>query len=180
MGILTEVALLLAAMFLNGIWPLPIEDNPLRTSTGLTNLGAVITGLVGGIVLSSWFFVGWFSHWTPFKKIQDFVKEQLAPTLSDCQTWELITVAAFAGIGEEVLFRGVIQPRVGWMAATVLFGLAHPITVTYVILAAVLGGLLGQLQVLGGNLWAPIIAHAVYDYIGFCLVIRDYRRENSG
>lgn len=179
LGILTEVVLLLVALFLNGIWALPVEQNPLRATTGLTNLGAVLVGVISGVVLSGWFFVGWFSDLPPLRRIQQFVREQLAPMLSECRTWELIAVAAFAGIGEEVLFRGVLQPRVGWLFATLLFGLAHPITPTYVIMAAILGGLLGQLQSVGGNLWAPIIAHAVYDYIGFVLVIRDYRAESK-
>ena len=180
LGILTEVALLAVALVVDILWPLPIEQNPLRTATGLSNFGAVIAGVVAGCVLSGWFFFSWFSELSAFKRIQNFVRDQLAPMLNDCRAWELIVVAAFAGIGEEVLFRGVIQPRVGWLAATLLFGLAHPITPTYVIMAAILGGLLGQLQIVGGNLWAPIIGHAVYDYIGFCLVIRDYRAENRG
>lgn len=179
LGIVTEVALLIAAAMLSALWPIPIEQDPLRTTTGLTNLGAVLCGLAGGAVLSSWFWFSWTSHFTSLRKIQDFVKNQLAPHLSQCKAWELFAIAAFAGIGEEVLFRGVLQPRVGWFIASILFGLAHSITPTYVIVASVLGGLLGQLQVVCGNLWAPIIAHAVYDYIAFYLVVNDYRREQK-
>lgn len=179
LGILTEVALLIVAAIINAIWPLPIEQDPLRTATGLTTFGAVVCGLAGGALLSSWFWFSWTSHLLPFRKIQDFVKNQLAPHLNQCKAWELIAIAAFAGIGEEVLFRGVLQPRAGWLIASVLFGLAHSITPTYVIVAAILGGLLGQLQVLAGNLWAPIIAHALYDYIAFYLVVSEYRREQQ-
>jgi hypothetical protein len=179
LGILTEVALLVAAVLLNAVWPLPLDQNPLRTSTGLTTLGAVIVGTLFGLLMSGWFFVSWYSDFLPLKRIQEFVRDQLAPTLSGCRQWELIALAAFAGIGEEVLFRGVLQPRTGFLIATLLFGLAHPITPTYVIVATLLGGLLGGLQHYSGNLWAPIIAHAVYDYVGFLLVIREYRAETG-
>ena len=179
LGIVTEIVLLVAAALLNSIWPLPVEQNPLCTASGLTNLGAVLCGLLAGVLMSGWFFVSWNSDFLPFKRIQNFVQEQLAPMLSGCQAWELIALAAFAGIGEEVLFRGVLQPRTGWLIATLLFGMAHPISPTYVIVAGLLGGILGLLQQYGGNLWTPIIAHAVYDYIGFCLIIREFRRGDS-
>ncbi len=179
LGVLTEVVLLVAAAIVNWLWPIPVELNPLRSATGLTNLGAVLFGLAGGLLLSSWFWFSWTSHFAPLRRIQEFVRDHLAPPLSQCKAWEIFVIAAFAGIGEEVLFRGVLQPRVGWLVATVLFGLAHAITPTYVIVAAILGGLLGQLQLIGGNLWAPIIAHALYDYIGFYLVISDFRRERQ-
>lgn len=177
LGIATEVVLLIIAAVVNGLWPVPLEANPLRTSTGLTNLGALIVGPLAGVAMSGWFYVSWNSDFLPFRRIQEFVQEQLAPTLSCCQVWELVLLAAFAGIGEEVLFRGVLQPRTGWLIATLLFGLAHPISVTYFIVASFLGGVLGMLQQYGGNLWAPIIAHAVYDYIGFNLIIREFRAE---
>ena len=177
LGIATEVVLLVIALLLNAVWPLPLEENPLRTTAGLTNLGAVLVGALAGVVMSGWFLISWDSDFLPFKRIQEFVQDQLAPTLSCCQVWELVLLAAFAGIGEEVLFRGVIQPRTGWLIATLLFGLAHPISPTYVVVAALLGGVLGLLQQYGGNLWAPIIAHAVYDYIGFVLIIREFRAE---
>lgn len=177
LGIATEVVLLVIAAVLNVAWPLPLEQNPLRSTTGLTNLGALIVGTLVGVVMSGWFLVSWNSDFLPFKRIQQFVQDQFAPTLSCCQVWELALLAAFAGIGEEVLFRGVLQPRTGFLIATLLFGLAHPISVTYVIVACLLGAVLGLLQLYGGNLWAPIIAHAVYDYIGFVLIIREFRAE---
>lgn len=175
LGILTEVALLVVAVILNGLWPVPVAENPLRTATGLTTLAAIVVGALAGLVMSGWFLFSWYSEFAPLRRIQEFVAEQLAPPLSHCPAWEVFALAAFAGIGEEVLFRGVLQPRIGWVLTTVLFGFAHAITPTYVLVAALLGGLLGQLQILTGNLWAPIVAHGVYDYIGFLLVIREYR-----
>lgn len=73
-------------------------------------------------------------------------------------------LAAVSGFAEEVFFRGALQPRVGWAAASLLFGLAHfaprrdlwPWTV----FAIVAGGLLGALYEVTGNLVAPVVAHA--------------------
>lgn len=177
MGVLTEVALLVAALIIDTFWPLSVEQNPLRTSTGLATWSAILCGLAGGVLLSGWFMFSWKSSFAPLRKIRDFVMEQLAPPLSRCNAWEIMVIAAFAGIGEEVLFRGVMQPRIGWFITSVIFGFAHAITPTYVIVAGILGGVLGQLQQVSGNLWTPILAHAVYDYIGFYLVIHEYRKS---
>lgn len=178
-GIATEVALLIIAAVLNAIWQIPSEQNPLLYSQGVGIGLAVLYGLGTGLLLSSWFWLSNSSHFQPLKRIQDFIQEQLAPPLSQCKGWEIFAIAAFAGIGEEVLFRGVLQPRVGWVIAAILFGLVHPITPTYAIVAALLGGILGLLQLYCGNLWAPIIAHGLYDYIGFYLVIHDYRKSQQ-
>lgn len=178
-GIGTEVILLIGAALLNGLWTLPVEQNPLRVSLGISTFVAVPLGLAAGLLLSVFFWVFNSSQFAPLKRIQDFIQHQLAPPLSQCQWWEILAIAAFAGIGEEVLFRGVLQPRCGWILAAILFGLVHPITPTYAVVAGLLGALLGLLQLYSGNLWAPIIAHGLYDYIGFYLVIRDYQRDQQ-
>jgi hypothetical protein len=53
----------------------------------------------------------------------------------------------------------------GWLAASILFGLAHPISRTYVVLATGMGLVLGALYLATGNLLSAIVAHAVYDAV---------------
>ncbi|MDB5392084.1 MAG: family intrarane metalloprotease, partial [Planctomycetaceae bacterium] len=67
--------------------------------------------------------------------------------------------------------------RIGCIAAAILFGLLHAISPTYVLVAFSLGALLAWVQIMTGNIWAPIIAHAVYDYWMFLILIRAYRRQ---
>ena len=74
-------------------------------------------------------------------------------------------LAAASGLGEELLFRGALQPRVGWLAATLLFAAAHFVPTrelrSWAAFALVAGGLFGALFALGGDLLAPVIAHAL-------------------
>ena len=97
---------------------------------------------------------------------------------------ELAVIAALAGIGEEMLFRGVIQavvaqqiggPRGMWwglLVAAALFGLLHPVTPTYAVLAALIGLYLGWLWLAWGNLLLPIITHGSYDFLALWYLLR--------
>jgi len=77
---------------------------------------------------------------------------------------DCLILAAASGLAEEALFRGALQPRVGLVAASALFGLAHftPRRDLWPWLgfAVAAGFLLGGLFALTGNLVAPIVAHA--------------------
>jgi membrane protease YdiL (CAAX protease family) len=99
----------------------------------------------------------------------------------------LALVSAAAGIGEEMLFRGLIQPVieghfgtvVGVLAAAIAFGLAHPITKTYALVAAGIGLYLGWLMIWQDNLLTPIVTHAVYDFVALTWILRGDREARS-
>ncbi len=82
------------------------------------------------------------------------------PTL-DRET--LLMMAVGAGIGEEIIFRGILQPHLGVWGTAVLFGLAHPLSPSYTVYAALAGLVLGYLALWTHALLAPIACHAVYD-----------------
>ena len=77
-----------------------------------------------------------------------------------------VALALAAGIGEEILFRGALQPRLGIFAAALLFAVLH--TQYAISLASleifILGLALGLLRKRAGVTGA-IIAHAGYDLI---------------
>lgn len=85
----------------------------------------------------------------------------------------VLLVAALAGIGEELLFRGAIQawlvdfggPVSGVVLGSLIFGLAHYVTNAYFVAASVMGLYLGVLYQLSGNLLLPALVHALYDWI---------------
>ncbi|MFC1597814.1 lysostaphin resistance A-like protein, partial [Planctomycetota bacterium] len=60
----------------------------------------------------------------------------------------------------------------GLAVAAILFGLAHPITPGYVLLAGLMGLYLGWLQITCGNLLVPIMAHAVYDFLALVYLVK--------
>jgi uncharacterized protein len=128
-------------------------------------------------------------------RIKKLVLEALGPPLAACRWYELILVAALAGVGEELLFRGVIQPLCErWLPMpqpwnligalvlpNVVFGLLHLITPTYAVLAGAMGVYFGVMLDMTGtrNLWAPILAHGLYDYWAFLLIVWTIRHQQS-
>ncbi len=120
----------------------------------------------------------------PFRKILRVVDEMLVPLFRPCRLWELAVISAVAGLGEEMLFRGVLQEAlagwvggasgvwVGLIGASVLFGLVHCITPTYALLAGLIGLYLGWLWIATGNMLVPITTHAVYDFLALVYLIR--------
>jgi len=59
--------------------------------------------------------------------------------------------------------------------ASMLFGLAHLVTPTYALLAGIIGAYLGTLVFVTGDLFAPILSHALYDYVALRYLVRQDR-----
>ena len=128
----------------------------------------------------------------PLAKLIRVVDELLVPLFRDCRLLDLAVISALAGLGEEMLFRGVIQRAletwvgeplgiwVGLAAAAVLFGLAHMITPTYALLAGAIGLYLGWIWIAADyNLLVPITAHAAYDFLALVYLVRIREREST-
>jgi membrane protease YdiL (CAAX protease family) len=52
-----------------------------------------------------------------------------------------------------------------------VFGLAHPISTTYAVLASLIGIYLGFLFVATDNLLVPIVTHAAYDFLALVYLL---------
>lgn len=76
-----------------------------------------------------------------------------------------VVLAVLSGVGEEVFFRGALQPSVGWVAASLAFGLLHTSfdrqLLGWTIFATIVGFGLGGLFQMTGGLLAPTLAHVV-------------------
>jgi membrane protease YdiL (CAAX protease family) len=59
------------------------------------------------------------------------------------------------------------------VVSSVLFGLLHPITPTYAVLAGLIGAYLGGVWLANGNLLVVVIVHALYDFIALIYLLRD-------
>ena len=113
------------------------------------------------------------------------VRKQIVPLFLGAPSHALLLVSLLAGIGEECLFRGVLQSEltglIGMPLALVLtstiFGLAHLITPTYALFAGLIGCYLGVLMILTDNLLVPVMAHALYDYAALKYLIGSYSRR---
>jgi CAAX protease family protein len=113
-------------------------------------------------------------------RIRAFFDEVVRPLFGPCSILDFALVSIAAGVGEELLFRGLIQAAavrglglgLGLTIASLVFGLLHPITPAYVVLAAVMGGYLGLLWVLTDNLLSAIVAHSLYDFLALVYLMR--------
>jgi len=119
------------------------------------------------------------SVWPPFVRFRRTIDHTLAPLVADCTLVDLAVLSVMAGVGEEVLFRGVVQaalagrigPGLAVAVTALLFGLAHFVSVTYAVYATLFGVYLGVLLVVSGNLLAPVVTHAVYDFVALAYLV---------
>ncbi len=173
-GVGFEALLLVLALFLGWLLEIaPLES--LRPVVPAVVWGGVATipPLIGLRVVTA-------SAWPPFARLTAEVDRTLGPLLQDRSWLELAVLALVAGLGEEALFRGVIQPAlsawsgvgVGLVLTSVLFGLAHAVTPTYAVLATAMGLYLGALTIVFGSLTAPVTVHAVYDFVALGYLVR--------
>jgi len=117
--------------------------------------------------------------------IRQFLEHVVRPIFGAWSISQLAIISIFAGICEEVLFRGVIQGGltrvVGTAGAIVVssiaFGLAHPINRPYVVAATAIGVYFGVLFAVTGNLLTPIVTHAVYDFCALIYFLRIYKGD---
>jgi len=119
----------------------------------------------------------------PLRRLRTWLQQQLKSMLGATSCLGLLAVSLAAGIGEEVLFRGLIQQATErWfgsaagnvpalVVASLLFGLAHAVTPTYFVLALVMGAYLGWVYQQTGSLYPPIIAHALHDWIALLWLV---------
>jgi len=94
------------------------------------------------------------------KRAWDALESGLGPGL---RIREVLVLAVCSGISEEIFFRGAVQGEIGIIGASVLFGLLHPLNVSYVIWASSVGCAFGLLYQVTGSLLPPILCHGVYN-----------------
>jgi membrane protease YdiL (CAAX protease family) len=116
----------------------------------------------------------------PLRAIQQFTDKVLCPLLAPCTVVDLAGISLLAGLGEEMMFRGVIQGGLqeflpvglAVAGASLLFGVLHAVTFTYAVLASLMGAYLGWLWLATGNLAAPALTHGLYDFLVLLYLLR--------
>jgi membrane protease YdiL (CAAX protease family) len=176
LAVLVEGGLLVGASFLG--WAL---DQPPLLHFAWT-ASAVLWGVAATLPLLALFFL--LLRWPvgPLKRIQRFSEDVIRPLLAPCSVVDLLGISVLAGLGEEMLFRGVLQEAfTGWFhnvwvgiaVASVLFGVLHSITLAYAVLAAVMGAYLGLVWLYADhNLLTVIVTHALYDFAVLLWLLR--------
>lgn len=166
------LALCLAAALL----PLPFGRPGIWSALELTGLltwqtlASGILGLVIGAVIAVI-----ITRWRPLHVIVKNMARLVA--------WETFLpsdyakVALMAALGEELLFRGALQPLIGLVPMALIFGVLHTTAIAHTILATLLGLGLGWLYQWTGSLWPPIAAHLTLDLATGLLLARTLKRD---
>ena len=130
-------------------------------------------GAVCCLPMLALFFVSVNSSWRPLVRLRKLVEGLLHGVLVDCHWIELALISMAAGLGEEILFRGALQPWftrltnpvLALVIVGLLFGAAHAVSKVYFVIATLIGFYLGWMSVAYDDLVAPIITHALYDFL---------------
>ena len=162
-----ETALALLALVWIGLRRLPLElAPPLR---GL----AAGTVAAGAFALMNLYLLRRAPAVAGVRSIRRLYYEVLKPLFADLRAFDVVLIGLVAGVGEELLFRGAIQPEIGVVPASLLFGAMHiggGGTVVFGCWAALFGLALGWLAIGTGGLLAPVVAHAVYDTVALAYI----------
>jgi len=120
----------------------------------------------------------------PLVELKRFVETNLTPLFAGLTLPQMALISLAAGLGEELLFRGLLQTALaewagpphgvwtGLIVAAVVFGACHWVTTTYAYLAALIGLYFGFLFIATGDLLPPIVAHGLYDFVALIYLIK--------
>jgi membrane protease YdiL (CAAX protease family) len=178
MAVVVEGAIALVAMVLAWLFGVPLRDQ--MPENGAQFAAAAIRGLVATVpmLVAFWWLIS--SDRPTLRALRGQVDRLIGEMFPAATVGQLALVAVLAGVGEELLFRGVLQTILGWwttpivglVIASLLFGLAHALSKVYFLLAAVIGFYLGGLTWYFNDLVAPIVAHGVYDLVALMYLCR--------
>ena len=127
------------------------------------------------------------SRWALIVELRSRVEWLVGELFRDVGWLGLAVVSVTAGFGEEVLFRGALQPiaerslgsTTGLIAASLCFALAHAVTRAYFLFALAVGLYLGWIAHTFDELVTPIAVHALYDFVALVVLQRSVRRHTG-
>jgi membrane protease YdiL (CAAX protease family) len=173
LALVVEGGAFIAALVLARVWGIalsPLTDNPVRDC------------LIGTAAASIPFALFVFSlseraRAIPIiSSVRKTVRGEIRALFASLRLIDICLISFWAGLAEELLFRGVIQSKWGILAASILFGLLHGVTPAYVVLATVIGFYIGLLYHVFPSLLMPIQLHCIYDF-GALIYLKYFVRD---
>ena len=125
----------------------------------------VLAGVTYGIVAS---LIAWsVVKWPKMNATRTFFENLFRD--AELSIWHIVFISICAGVGEEILFRGFIQPYVGLWLTSVLFVAIHgylnpfnrPLFTYGIVMVVLIAGVGVMLEIFG--LLPCIIAHTIID-----------------
>jgi membrane protease YdiL (CAAX protease family) len=181
MAVLVEGGLALVAMLLAWIFRVPLREQLPESAEQLAY--AIMRGVLVTLPMFAVFLWLVHSSWTTLRELREQVEWLIAEMFPAASPAQFAMVALLAGVGEELLFRGVIQsissqwttPLAGLIITSLLFGAAHALTKLYFFLATAIGLCFGALVLQYDDLVAPMVAHCLYDFFALSYLSRRLR-----
>ncbi len=149
-----------------------------------SNLWAVFIGILATVPMLLILPIVQRSNFQPIVRLRNLVDEMIVPMFAETTVIQMAVISLAAGVGEEMLFRGLLQESIadgiggdagmwiGLIIASLVFGACHWLTTTYAVLATGIGIYMGLLFVLTGNLIVPIVAHGLYDFLALVYLVK--------
>jgi membrane protease YdiL (CAAX protease family) len=169
LALLTQGVLIITAWALSHLLNIPPQWGEVPRDVLLGIAGAL------GLAVANYLLLLYAPPFWLVRGVRAVYHEVLVPLFSRLGATSIIVLGAVAGIGEEWLFRGVLQPLTGLLLASIVFGLAHVGTrsmLAFGLWASAMGLLLGVLAQATGGLMAPMVAHGVYDILALAYLRR--------
>ncbi len=143
-------------------WRHPRPWLPLASTEGL--ILAIGSGTFVGLLVAR--LTRWMVPRLPWaRRLHETLRAAVLPLEPGATVW----LAIGSALGEELLFRGALQPTMGWLASSLLFGWLHGGTRRalwpWAAWATAMGLLFGALYAASGWLLAPLLAHALVNYL---------------
>ncbi len=185
MAVLVEGGLALVAALLAWLLGVRLRDQFPSASQPLAVAAA--RGVVVALPMLSLFWILVRSQRPTLRHLRQQVEWLVREMFPAGSAAQFGLVALLAGVGEELLFRGVVQtklsewttPAAGLILASLLFGAAHALSKLYFVLATVIGLYLGWFAQHYGELVTPIVAHALYDFLALVYLSRAGKRRGQ-
>jgi hypothetical protein len=161
LALVVEGGALLLALVLARVWDialLPLTEHLLRDCLIGTAAAAIPFALFA-------FSLSERTKTIPIiSSLRKTIRDEIRPLFASLTVIDISLISLWAGFAEELLFRGVIQAKLGIIAASCLFGCMHWVTPAYAIVAAAIGFYIGLLYHIFQGLLIPIQVHCIYDF----------------
>lgn len=171
--LLSQLAIVAVGMFL--IWAFSVQIPGANIETlhaiAIGSLLAMVTFLLFAVIYR---FGGKFAQ----ALLND--TRRVSGIFSGYSLIHLACVAALAGVGEELLFRGFLQVwlsnhfAITWaiLVASIIFGLLHYLSHTYFISVALMSIAFGVAYDITDSLLMVMVWHGVYDFIALVALVK--------
>ena len=170
LGFFFELSLVVIATMISLVW---LESPfPYTLTYDAVGLYWIIGGTLGPALFALFAASRAADRVSVLRDIYERLRDLLGPAIRDLKFEQILLLSAAAGIGEECLFRGVLEPLWGMWIVGIVFALLHYVTPAYFFFALVMSLYLSWLQQATDNLLVPMGVHWLYDAAALFLMRR--------